>query len=187
MNRSRWFDAGWLAALLLSGWPIEAMAQAGGSYNLTWNTFDGGGRTFSTGGVYVLGGSAGQPDAGVAAGGSYGLFGGFWNNGSAPVSGVVHIEAPPSLSRLYPSLPNPFASKTRIAFDLVERAAVQASVFNLNGGLVRRLADGFRPAGHHELTWDGRDDSGRMLPHGIYFLNLRAGVFNATQKMLFVR
>ena len=47
-------------------------------YDLSWYTIDGGGATFSTGGAYSLGGTIGQPDAGVLNGGSYTLNGGFW-------------------------------------------------------------------------------------------------------------
>jgi hypothetical protein len=54
------------------------LAQSGGGYDLTWNTVDGGGATFSSGGGYTLGGTIGQPDAGALVGGSYALAGGFW-------------------------------------------------------------------------------------------------------------
>jgi hypothetical protein len=54
------------------------LAQSGGGYDLTWNTVDGGGATFSSGGGYTLGGTAGQPDAGTLSGGGYALAGGFW-------------------------------------------------------------------------------------------------------------
>ncbi len=67
-----------LALLLLSG---VALAQSGGGYDLTWNTVDGGGYTFSTGGSYALGGTIGQPDAGAMSGGVYALSGGFWAGG----------------------------------------------------------------------------------------------------------
>ncbi len=53
-------------------------AQTGGGYNLTWNTIAGGGSTFSTGGGYALGGTAGQAGAGTLTGGGYTLNGGFW-------------------------------------------------------------------------------------------------------------
>lgn len=56
-----------------------ALAQSGGTYDLSWNTVDGGGATFSTGSTYSLGGTAGQPDAGSMNGGTYALDGGFWN------------------------------------------------------------------------------------------------------------
>jgi hypothetical protein len=67
------------ALLAVSG---LALALTGGPYNLTWNTVDGGGATFSTSGSYALSGTAGQADAGAHAGGDYALQGGFWVNGT---------------------------------------------------------------------------------------------------------
>jgi len=69
-----------VAGLLLAS--SLALAQSGGDYDLSWSTVDGGGGTFSTGGVYSLGGTAGQPDAGLASGGVYALGGGFWGGGA---------------------------------------------------------------------------------------------------------
>jgi hypothetical protein len=66
-----------LLAAFLAAAPI-GHAQTGGGYNLTWNTIAGGGSTFSTGGGYTLGGTAGQPGAGTLTGGGYTLSGGFW-------------------------------------------------------------------------------------------------------------
>lgn len=68
-----------LLVLLLGLWAGIAAAQTGGSYNLTWNTVDGGGWMFSTGGTYSLGGTIGQADAGTLSGGGYVLQGGFWS------------------------------------------------------------------------------------------------------------
>lgn len=70
-----------LALVLLSIGVAAAYAQTGGGYDLTWSTVDGGGATFSSSGSYTLGGTAGQPDAGVLAGGDYTLSGGFWAGG----------------------------------------------------------------------------------------------------------
>jgi hypothetical protein len=55
-----------------------ALAQTGDGYDLTWNTVDGGGYAFSSGGDYTLGGTVGQPDADLLTGGDYTLSGGFW-------------------------------------------------------------------------------------------------------------
>jgi len=71
-----------LTGLVLSG-AVLVQAQVGDGYDLTWNTVDGGGGTFSTGGGYSLGGTAGQPDAGVLGGGGYTLDGGFWAGAAA--------------------------------------------------------------------------------------------------------
>jgi hypothetical protein len=70
-----------LCSLLLAG---AALASSEQSYALTWWTVDGGGGTSGTGGGYSLGGSVGQPDAGVLEGGVYVLAGGLWP-GRGPV------------------------------------------------------------------------------------------------------
>ena len=74
-----------LVAIALAAGGV-ALAQSGGGYDLTWNTLDGGGQTFSEGGGYSLGGTVGQAEAGPAlAGGGYTLVGGFWGGeGAAP-------------------------------------------------------------------------------------------------------
>lgn len=62
----------WCLAILL---PSSAFAQ---SYSIDWSTVDGGGGT-STGGVYSVSGTIGQPDAGgPMTNGQYSVAGGFW-------------------------------------------------------------------------------------------------------------
>lgn len=75
-------------AVLFGLWTGVAAAQTGGSFNLTWNTIDGGGLTFSTGGGYELGGAVGQADAQaqMTGSGGYALQGGFWS----PPGYLVH-------------------------------------------------------------------------------------------------
>ena len=59
-------------AVGLIGW--NAAAQ---NFQVDWFTIDGGGGT-STGGVYSVSGTIGQPDAGRMTGGNFTLDGGFW-------------------------------------------------------------------------------------------------------------
>ncbi len=80
-----------LAALWLTTLPV--LAQSGGGYDLSWGTIDGGGYTFSSGGDYTLGGTIGQPDAGLLTGGDYTLGGGFWCGG-ALAAGTNSIYLP---------------------------------------------------------------------------------------------
>lgn len=61
------------AILLLTLWSVTA------EQNIDWYKISGGGGA-STGGVYQVSGTIGQPDAGVAiSGGNYSLTGGFWS------------------------------------------------------------------------------------------------------------
>jgi hypothetical protein len=56
---------------------FSAVCTHAQSYSIDWFTIGGGGGT-STGGVYSISGTIGQPDAGVMSGGNYSLAGGFW-------------------------------------------------------------------------------------------------------------
>jgi len=72
-----------LLSLLISACCVRAWAQ---SYSLDWSTIDGGGGT-STGGLYTVSGTIGQPDAGTMTGGTYTLSGGFWG-------GITAVQTP---------------------------------------------------------------------------------------------
>ncbi|MFN0138315.1 MAG: hypothetical protein ACKVS9_19605 [Phycisphaerae bacterium] len=62
-------------ALCFIASPMFAYGQV---YDVPWHTIDGGGEMFSTGGAFSVGGTIGQPDAGVMTGGVFELTGGFW-------------------------------------------------------------------------------------------------------------
>jgi hypothetical protein len=66
----------WLALLIpVFSFQLSVCCQ---SYSIEWSTIDGGGGT-STGGVYSVSGTIGQPDAGpTMSGGNYSVDGGFW-------------------------------------------------------------------------------------------------------------
>ena len=67
-----------IAAVLL----VVSTGARAADYTIDWSTIDGGGGT-STGGVYSVSGTIGQPDAGKMTGGSFSLEGGFWGVAAA--------------------------------------------------------------------------------------------------------
>jgi len=76
---------GFLCSLLC----LPALAQ----YAIDWHTMDGGGGT-STGGVFAVSGTIGQPDAGpTMTNGQFSVTGGFW-----ALPQVVQTEGAPTLT-----------------------------------------------------------------------------------------
>ena len=71
-----------ILAIVPAALAVVAIQAAPGTsasdFAVPWWTVDDGGKT-SQGGPYTLSGSAGQPDAGGASGGSYTLHSGFWS------------------------------------------------------------------------------------------------------------
>src|SRR6266404_4799765 len=64
-------------AFAILGFGLCATAARAQNYSIDWFTIDGGGGT-STGGVYSVSGTVGQPDAGHMSGGNFAIDGGFW-------------------------------------------------------------------------------------------------------------
>ena len=93
-----------LSVLLISS---ASFAQ---QHSIDWFTIDGGGGT-STGGVYSVSGTIGQPDASAQplTGGNYLLVGGFWSLVAVPTPGapLLTITLNPQLSTVTVSWPSP--------------------------------------------------------------------------------
>ncbi|MCA9730262.1 MAG: T9SS type A sorting domain-containing protein, partial [Candidatus Eisenbacteria bacterium] len=83
--------------------------------------------------------------------------------------------------------PNPFATSTRIRFDLPFATDVDIRIFDVAGRLVRTVVDGRMEAGRHHFVWDLENDAGRRVDSGIYFTRMRADSFNGLRKMVVIR
>jgi choice-of-anchor B domain-containing protein len=88
---------------------------------------------------------------------------------------------------LLPNHPNPFAGATTIRFSLPAESQARVAVFSTDGRRVATLVDGALVSGSHALTWDGRDDRGRSVASGVYFIRLDAGPRTAIQKAILTR
>jgi hypothetical protein len=72
-----------LATLLLLASSVSAATPLEADYDLSGRAVSGGGFASDESGGYILGGTAGQPDADVLTGAGYTLAGGFWGGGLA--------------------------------------------------------------------------------------------------------
>lgn len=71
--------------------------------------------------------------------------------------------------------PNPAAGAVSFRLRLARDGAATVAVFDLAGRRVRAWADGAAAAGERIIDWDFRDDHGREVPAGRYYLRLEAG------------
>jgi len=80
-----------------------------------------------------------------------------------------------------------FSPATTIAYHLSRASQVKLRVYNLAGQLLRTLVDAPQAAGHFQITWDGKDDTGNGVASGVYLYRLEAESFAETKKMILLR
>jgi len=69
--------------------------------------------------------------------------------------------------------PNPFNPSLTVKYGMTKSGNAELTIFNQRGQLVRNLYSGNREIGSYSLVWDGRDNSGRELPSGVYLIRLQ--------------
>jgi len=85
--------------------------------------------------------------------------------------------------------PNPIESSTQISFDVpFEGVNVRVEVFDPRGRRVRQLLEE-EPAiaGPRDVSWDGRESNGEMLPSGIFFVRVQIGNQSTVRKTALIR
>ncbi len=83
--------------------------------------------------------------------------------------------------------PNPSTQTMSISFELPASVKVEAGVYNISGQKVKALIRKSLSAGHHELAWEERDQTGCKVPAGIYFIRIQAGEERTTRQIIIFR
>lgn len=102
---------------------------------------------------------------------------------------LVIVETPdlPQSYHLYQNYPNPFNPTTTIRFDLPQATNVALDVCDVVGREVTRLLEGYVEPGCHQAQWSGKDQSGRIVPSGIYIARLVTPEYSKAIKMVLLK
>jgi hypothetical protein len=79
--------------------------------------------------------------------------------------------------------PNPFNAYTRIEYELSSKLETSVIIRSLSGRRIRTLVREVQGPGLQHAVWDGRDDSERVVPTGIYLVELISGGVRQIRKM----
>ncbi|MYK41387.1 MAG: T9SS type A sorting domain-containing protein, partial [Gemmatimonadetes bacterium] len=78
----------------------------------------------------------------------------------------------PTQTALLANYPNPFNSRTQLAYRLAAPGLVRLELYNALGQPVRTLVDQFQAAGAYQVPWDARDGQGAAVATGVYVTRL---------------
>ncbi|HQF43468.1 MAG TPA: T9SS type A sorting domain-containing protein, partial [Ignavibacteriaceae bacterium] len=112
-------------------------------------------------------------------------------DGSFKFSSEIEIEIKsPDIFSLEQNYPNPFNPTTKIKYSIPTVTLRQAQsdnwvtlkVYDVLGNEITTLVNERKPAGNYEVEFSGSD-----LTSGIYFYQLKSGLFMQTKKMVLLR
>jgi hypothetical protein len=92
-------------------------------------------------------------------------------------------------SPLYQAWPNPFRESTSLSYNVPAGRAsdVEIVIYDVLGRQVRRLLAGVRPSGVHTVSWDATNDSGDVVPAGVYFYRIATRAEERVVRVILLR
>lgn len=94
----------------------------------------------------------------------------------------------PTTIKLYQNYPNPFNPSTTISFDLSYPQNISLVIYNILGKEIARLINNkYYSSGSYRIMWDGKENSGRNAPSGIYFYRLLTDKQSLTKSMILLK
>lgn len=102
----------------------------------------------------------------------------------------VEESTPEMIPRIYSlshNNPNPMGSSTTIRYEIPKEGYVSLKIYDLSGRVLNTLVEEIQKAGYYSMTWDGRNSRGEEVGSGIYFYQLKGGVFQSTKKLVLIR
>ena len=96
-------------------------------------------------------------------------------------TGVRDIGGYLTKIKLFQNYPNPFNPSTHIGFSIPNRSYVTLRIFDILGKEVGSLVNGELNAGYYNIEWNPKTG----LSSGVYFINLIAGCYMDTKKLLY--
>ncbi|MCK5520765.1 MAG: T9SS type A sorting domain-containing protein, partial [Candidatus Marinimicrobia bacterium] len=98
--------------------------------------------------------------------------------------GVSNIPNEFTLSAPYP---NPFNPVVSFDVNLEKNRWVEALVFDIRGRRIKTLLDTDIPAGSYNLVWNSRNDAGKLMPTGIYFIRVQSENHSFSKKIILLK
>ena len=97
-------------------------------------------------------------------------------------TGIAENVTTPHAYELGQNYPNPFNPATAIHYEIGNVEDVLLRVYDVMGNEITTLIKEHQSAGHHEIVFNGEN-----LPSGSYYIQLRAGSFSQTKKMMLLK
>ncbi|MEI7811573.1 MAG: FlgD immunoglobulin-like domain containing protein [Ignavibacteria bacterium] len=102
-------------------------------------------------------------------------------------AGVSGNKNSPKGFILEQNYPNPFNPETRISYQLASGGFVVLAIFDQLGREIKTLVSREQSAGQYSVSWNGKNETGNIVPTGVYFYALKSGDNTQIKKMILMK
>jgi flagellar hook assembly protein FlgD len=95
----------------------------------------------------------------------------------------MNLQTTASIDQNYP---NPFNTNTIIHFQTKKQEEINLDIYDIYGKKVKTLVNETLPAGNYYTAWKGKNNRGKQLSPGTYFLRFKVGNFISVKKMILI-
>jgi hypothetical protein len=107
---------------------------------------------------------------------------------SGRISDIIESENKTQSVPLISLFPNPFRNQIKISWTIAKPSQVRLNIYDYSGRLVRTLSDNYgRQPGSYSVIWNGKDNAGKIVGHGVYFIRLETDQEVMTVKTINLR
>jgi flagellar hook capping protein FlgD len=100
----------------------------------------------------------------------------------------AEVHSTLAINHLRGASPNPFRNTATIRFNLAEPGAVDFTIYDVSGRVVKSLGSTEFEAGENSIVWDGSDKTGNPVGGGIFWTQMATkDGFSSSKKMIVLR
>jgi sugar lactone lactonase YvrE len=125
-------------------------------------------------------------DTGLRSGTSYSYKVGYREHAGWTFTAAIRIVVNPAVAWLATGS-NPARGSVRIEYSAGRDETARLEIFDVSGSRLRCLVDGRVATGAASTAWNGRDDRGRSVPAGRYFVRLMTSGDSTTRSIVLLR
>ena len=100
-----------------------------------------------------------------------------WDNANNPNENEIYLYQSKneklSLYNVF-NFPNPIFDKTKFTFELSSKAEVEIIIYTIGGRKIKHIKNKNLSQGFNSISWDGRNEFGRILANGVYIYKIVA-------------
>ena len=99
-------------------------------------------------------------------------------------AGPLELNDPSILLDCYP---NPFSNSTIVDYRVVLGGQVDIYIMDISGRRIRNLVSCQHLPGNYSALWDAKNNSGRQVAQGLYYITFSTGAYTSTKKLVYLK